>query len=362
MCGHAPAWNRGSFVNIAASQSVAFERTGTISRKARSVFLGSIAAGAFLFVGGCVRQVAPQPVQAAYPHGASICGWVVDGTRDYSSDEKFIAFERLCRESVAAKGPEAVGRDKAVLKALSELVMPHKSMSDVVVTVRSANGPADRPAVFRTTSTGADGRFTFESVPAGEYEVTAEIRRGWFRRETEVRRRVPHGDCQSSYVQLEYIPNLAVVRGRITDTAGRPIRSARVTATHHVYNAEASEVRSSHALSAITDSHGAYEIRGLLPGDAYRGPEKYEFRVEAAGYVTVEKSIPAMTGEVRIATERLWGILFQSLEPGSEERLKELKAALPACRGRVTPGVDFVLVKSSIPLEDGRTSAVQFRF
>jgi protocatechuate 3,4-dioxygenase beta subunit len=277
--------------------------------------------------------------------GSDIRGTVRDCTPEYS-EARFAHFERVVKETLAREGAEEAGRDDDLSKTLMELIGPRGPMSHVTVTLRSQATARGARDVVRKTATDAVGRFAFAGVPAGDYEVTAEFRRGWLAGKARIRRRIEHLGYKSSHLDFDYHPRLASVRGRITDTSGRPLPSARVTATHYAYNAEIDEspIRS-HAVSTVTARDGTFELRGLLPGQIYFRNEQYEIRVEAAGYVTAERRIPVMTEEVRTAAERLWRILMLGFGDEGEERMAEWRSQMPTCRGPATIGVDFVLGK-----------------
>ncbi len=272
-------------------------------------------------------------------------------------------------------------------------------MPNVTVTLSTKPGtPAVRKLLLKTR-TDSQGNFGFPDVPQGEYVVTAEIRRGWLAEKTEVQRLVEHyRSCET--VDLVYYPNPVIVKGKITDTSGRPLASVKVTAVQCNHDIEGDYTVNSHVVSAVSDRDGSYELQGLIPADAWEAAplvmggtgyahNKYNIHTELEGHVPAEVKIPIVPEEVRTAALRLMRILLEQEGPEGKARLAAIKpAALPACQGNTITGIDFVLASSSliagnvidsqikpqskdelvpeqsqtVTLQNGQTSSVQLRF
>lgn len=305
-------------------------------------------------------QAATVPATSGPSFGPRIQGTLRDGTPDYS-ERQFKLFERVVAQADAEKGP-----DKAFTDALTQLIGPHGPMPGVTVTLRKKSTTPEAREFLLKTVTDSQGKFNFSDVREGEYTVTAEIRRGWLAGRTEVQRQVKH-DRRRDRVDLVYHPNLVIVKGKITDTSGRPLASVKVTATQCNNDVDSSDYIDSgeitvhsHVVSAVSDRDGSYELRGLIPANAWEAApfmtggsgyahDKYNIHAELEGYVMAEVKIPIVPEEVRTAAQRLMRILLERGGQEGKARLAAMKpASLPSCQGNTITGIDFVLTSSSL--------------
>ena len=116
------------------------------------------------------------------------------------------------------------------------------------------------------TRTDSDGRYEFEPLPAGSYNLTANTAQGLWAEEgrTDVH---SHG-C--SHIGFALHPD-AMISGRVTTADGKPVRYAQVevmpaSAEGSVDIAIGGFLFQGRFTSAVADEHGYFEVRGLHPG------------------------------------------------------------------------------------------------
>lgn len=151
--------------------------------------------------------------------------------------------------------------------------------------------PAGSAAGQRETTTGADGKFAFEKVPAGPWTLTAE-RKGYLRQsygQHDLFKSTdssvitgPHGASENLVLPLR---QPAAVSGKVVDDHGEPVPNAIV---HWLV-----EITSAHKLVAIrkvvaTDDQGEYRLFDLPPTTCYLSvvvPNPDGETIEAPGFV-----------------------------------------------------------------------------
>jgi len=172
----------------------------------------------------------------------------------------------------ATKGGASVrGEYESAVSALDEarargVAIPpaYRAELDAIIT-------AGKPLTTRTDSAG---RFVITGVSAGPYFLTAE-REGYMGPERNLSspKFVGSGVTVATGVptpELEFslIPG-AVIRGRVSDSQGRPVVGASVLPYQRRYLNGAPVLYSS--IPTVTDDRGEYQLRWLPPGDFYVG-------------------------------------------------------------------------------------------
>jgi hypothetical protein len=123
-----------------------------------------------------------------------------------------------------------------------------------------------------TVLTDSSGRFTFKDIAVGSYRLRAQ-RNGFFgllangntapMLTTQVATSAAQPDAT---VEILLLAGSAVT-GRVTDSTGRPVADARVSAVRLRY--AGSEVSIAASTNAVTDAAGNYRIFGIEPGEHY---------------------------------------------------------------------------------------------
>ena len=289
-------------------------------------------------------------VTPLFSYGEGIQGRVSDGTQDYS-EWRFQRLERV----LATFNPEknwAVKENQAVMEALMPFVETRKPIPNVTVILRQPSTVLGGKEFLRKTVTDPQGKFAFSDTPRGEYSVTAEVnRRGWTR-PVQMRKEVEHyHSCD--FVDLVYYSDAAIVRGIITDSAGRPIASAQVTASDYSHNQETSQEGAvqSHVVSTQSARDGSYELAGLIPGNVYSGPATYDIHAEKEGFVATEMRVPVATEVVYSAHTRLIRLLLKSQGHTGKAWLAEWKRETqlqPSRKGNSLSGINLSLGTPSV--------------
>jgi hypothetical protein len=127
---------------------------------------------------------------------------------------------------------------------------------DVEVQLRTSAAPADRPARAASSrqeaSTDAQGRFRFEALESGNYDVSC--RKGGFRMRAPVSLFIT-AENEPLRLGVPMVPD-GRVAGRVTDSTGRPVPDARV-----VLAGEGRE------LAARSGEDGAFSFDSVAPGN-----------------------------------------------------------------------------------------------
>src|SRR5436309_4669947 len=124
-----------------------------------------------------------------------------------------------------------------------------------------------KPQTFQSVVTSEGGNFQFSGLAAGKFSLSG-MKRGFIPSAYE-----QHGQFSTAIVTgagidtdrlVLRLPPMAVIRGKVLDEVGEPVRHARITAyfdDHSLGVSQIHEIR-----SAETDDQGAYEITPLMPG------------------------------------------------------------------------------------------------
>jgi hypothetical protein len=180
----------------------------------------------------------------------------------------------LMLASFALVAPQCVAQSQAAARATGTY-----SISGVVVSAVTGQ-PLDRAQVtlhnptgeslVAETTTGQDGRFVFEKLPAGKFSLSAS-RRGYIGMAYEEHEgystAIVTGEGLKSDGLIFRLPPRAVIRGVVSDDGGDPVQQARVS----LYRVD---MRSGlgnivHAGNSMTDDTGAYEFAHLDAGNYY---------------------------------------------------------------------------------------------
>jgi hypothetical protein len=137
--------------------------------------------------------------------------------------------------------------------------------------VRIVMNPAGESSKETETTTGADGRFAFEGLPAGMWTLHAE-RKGFLRQGYCERPGVPDSltqvvtgpDGASEGLTFRLDPP-AVVTGKVTDEAGEPVMAA----LEIILRLETGRTMYQRIRNAATDEEGSYRIWDLPAGAYY---------------------------------------------------------------------------------------------
>jgi hypothetical protein len=126
----------------------------------------------------------------------------------------------------------------------------------------------------RQTFTGADGRFVFTNLPAGQYTVTAQ-RSGYMPMSYGARR--PNGPgALIALAEGQRMIDIALrltrfgsISGTIYDQNGEPAAGISVEALRYTMRTGRRSLSSVYGRPAFTDDRGVYTLGGLEPGEYY---------------------------------------------------------------------------------------------
>ena len=132
--------------------------------------------------------------------------------------------------------------------------------------VRVTLGDARNRESTTSMVTGDDGRFTFH-VPSGKYSLGAE-KRGFlptsYKEHEQFSTAIVTGaDFETDHLALQLAPN-PVLKGKVLDEAGEPVRNATVTVLREGHQSGISQIRPVRRVT--TDDQGAYEATPLEEG------------------------------------------------------------------------------------------------
>ena len=146
------------------------------------------------------------------------------------------------------------------------------------------------------------------------------------------------------------------LEGRVTDSAGRPLADAVVTARQgHERLSNPEYNRYVHETSGWTDADGRYALEGLhsaglipamgLASGGHGGESSwYTVDITLPGYVPSKAYVPVVPEWTRTAARVISRILYGVAHKKADGR-KRAPAAQPPCRGHALSGVDVTLYK-----------------
>jgi protocatechuate 3,4-dioxygenase beta subunit len=184
-----------------------------------------------------------------------------------------------------------------------------------------ATGPDIRPrdAFHRTAKSDANGRFSFENVAPGEYQLIATHNAGYT--PAEYGQRFPTGQGikfeltagqRMTGIQLAMSPT-GSISGRVYDRDGEPLGKAQVQALRPIYK---DGRRTMTIVQTVqTDDHGEYRLFWLAPGRYY---------VSAKPDIIVFQMNPGIPNSATSATVRITSAArFGTYEQGSNPVIRK---------------------------------------
>ena len=134
-----------------------------------------------------------------------------------------------------------------------------ETLKSAVVILRLQGG---RESFSRTTTSGLEGTFGFDGLPAGRYQLTVQ-KTGYRTLHGSAGRVTLQGNRQANNLVFGLWPT-AAISGRVLDPEGEPVAGARVRA--HEVRYQQAGVRLSLAARARGDDLGEYRVFGLPAG------------------------------------------------------------------------------------------------
>lgn len=158
-----------------------------------------------------------------------------------------------------------------------------------------------------------------------------------------------------------------IVKGRVTDTRGRPVADAQITGVQEIStDPEIGHPETPilpHTVSTITRSDGTYVLKGLIRpkidrtfgylngGDPTRQFHSFylSVQVDAPGYTQGHARLPLVTKELLAQARTMhrilyrWERLFKKGRPYDIVRQRKDIGPFPASRGNTITGIDIVL-------------------
>lgn len=206
------------------------------------------------------------PAGGMYPLSACPPGWLPDESPSRAPRDPAV-FEIRLRPAARIAGRVVDGQGEPVEGVQVEARLAGMSIGCVVYSPSGCPGPT----YLRTGYTDADGRFVFESLEPGWFEVRASDSL------PKVVRRL--GEAGASAQEIEFVGSekLVPLEGRVVDADGEPVEGARVSVSGARPRTE-----------ARTDADGVYRFSRVFPGShrfEARHPDlgRIEERIQVAG-------------------------------------------------------------------------------
>jgi hypothetical protein len=266
--------------------------------------------------------------------------------------------------TVVAQGPPSQpARDSRVDRSPATGVLAGRVVAaDTDQPIRWASVGLTSPerAFVATTNTDAEGRYSFDHVPPGDYILRAS--KGGFvstsfgtsrRRESSARIVVSPGRTTSGDLALE---RGGAIEGRIHNEAGNPVQDLPVQAFHVAYD-EGGRRRIAAEGVARTDDQGYFRLHSLAPG-------RYFIQTSIPGVVSAA-SVGSRADDLMNAS--VYGMpsgrLLIRASPGMAEPpidLREAAQTLPLFPATFHPGTTRLNDATSVAVEAGSTASVSF--
>ncbi len=126
------------------------------------------------------------------------------------------------------------------------------------------------PDSTQAVTTGEDGRFSFENLPAGHYQLSARrkgyIQQGYKQHESFATAIVTGADLNTGDLRFELRPS-ASISGQVLDEMNEPVRGAQVMLLRQ--GLRFGQRQTWRARQAITDDQGHYHLGHLIPGTCF---------------------------------------------------------------------------------------------
>lgn len=290
-----------------------------------------------------------------------VSGVVIDGALDVTP-EKIEAVVRGMLEKADARQ----AGDEARVQALSRwaesnlvnVVRPTRPIPRAFVSLyRHADGAAGAPV--QSVTADGQGKFAFFDVPRGLYRIVVKDTRNGTNACPAAELTMEHYRTREHVCPVVH-PQTVTLTGRVTDSAGKPLTGATVSARQghgHFTETEGDFTRSYHETAARTDADGRYELRGLVPagwweaigleGGGYGGAEIwYTVEVSVPGYEAAKAFVPIVPEQTRAAARRAFAMMVEATTPHQRAHMGGGgPTRQPPCRGYALSDVGFVLCK-----------------
>lgn len=136
-------------------------------------------------------------------------------------------------------------------------------LANVRITVRDAKDPQK----FEFQVTSEAGKFQFNGVPAGKYQLIG-AKRGFiaasFDQHEQFSTAIVTGPGLETEALVLRLAPAAIIAGKILDEAGEPVRHATVTVYRDDHSSGVDRIQQFR--TAQTDDQGSYEVASLVPG------------------------------------------------------------------------------------------------
>jgi protocatechuate 3,4-dioxygenase beta subunit len=183
------------------------------------------------------------PFDGLFPLSACPPGWLPDESP--AKEEEPEGFQIRLRPATRIAGRVVDARGEPVEGVQVRAYLAGSNTGCAVYVDAACPGPADS----RTGDTDADGRFAFESLEPGWYEVELSDD------SSLVERRLGEAGQSAGEIAFVLSERLVPLEGRVVDADGVPVVGARVSVSGNRPDAE-----------ARTGTHGDYRFPRVLPG------------------------------------------------------------------------------------------------
>ena len=304
----------------------------------------------------------PDKIQMPVKKWPDVSGVVMSLGKADASKPKLESVARAFAEQAEAEKSGALGRIQEIgcqtSSVFSEVFGQSRPVPHAVVTLFSLSGP---PETLEEQVVTADdeGRFEFFDVGQGLYRIVAQDTRRGTNGCAAAVLTVEHYRTRE-HVQIVIHPETLTAKGRVTDSRGHALTNVTVSAKQGHERFAPSEgdfTRAYHETTAVTDSEGRYELRGLVPaglweargleGGGYGGAYAwYTVAISEPGYASCKAYVPIVSEETRQAARMFSGLLKRLASPHEKADWRKAEPVVqPLCRGNTLVGVDFVLHK-----------------
>lgn len=215
------------------------------------------------------------PADGFFPLSACPPGWLPDNSPSQRSSDPEV-FEIRLRPATRIAGRVVDGQGEPVAGVHVEARLAGKVMGCAIYI----EAPCPGASYFRTGTTDAEGRFAFESLEPGWYEVRA------FDGLPKVARRLGEAGAGAREIEFVVPERLASLEGRVVDADGEPVSGARVSVSGARPSTE-----------VLTDGAGRYRVPRVVPG-----PQRFEVRHPDVGRIAERIQIegPRVRFDVRM--------------------------------------------------------------